>query len=108
MSKTETYRTWTADEISYLHENYDSMTAEAIANALARTKDSVWEKADQENLRKHAKRHARNAEGPWHCPACGKSKPKEEFNNHSRGRGSAYCKECSRRKQRERRQAKKK
>lgn len=107
MSRTETYAKWTVEEVEFLVENYDDLTAEAIAEALDRTPDSVWEKAGREGLRKHRKRHQRDPDGPWVCPECGKTKPKEEFGNSSSGRGSAYCKECGNRKQRERRRASK-
>lgn len=108
MSKTETYRKWTADEVEFLHENYDAMTAQAIARELQRTPDSVWEKSGREGLRKHAKRHARNEEGPWHCPKCNKDKPKDDFGKGSGGRGSAYCTACTNRTQNERRREKRK
>lgn len=105
MSRTETYRRWTAEEVRFLTENYDTMTAEAIADALQRTPDSVWEKSGRVGLRKHAKRHQRDEEGPWHCPACNKTKPKEEFGKSSSGRGSPYCKTCTSRKQADKRRA---
>jgi hypothetical protein len=91
MARRESYQRWTAAELDYLAENYSDETAADIARALGRTPDSVWEKATRQGLRKHAKRHARSAEGPWHCPKCSRTKPIEEFGK------SDYCKECNRR-----------
>ena len=106
MARTETYQRWGADEIDYLTDNYDSLTAEAIADALNRTPDSIWEKSSQLGLRKHKKRHERDVDGPWQCPSCDKTKPKEEFGKSSSGRGSPYCKKCTADKQRDRRNKK--
>lgn len=108
MAKTESYKRWTTEEIDYLHEQYDKVTADLIAQTLNRTVDSVWEKADREGLRKHRKRHQRTPDGPWYCPECGRTKPKEEFNKGRDDRGSAYCKECTNRKHAEYRQNRKK
>lgn len=57
MSRTKTYRRWTAEEVEYLHQNYAALTAEQIAEALSRTADSVWEKAVREGLVKRGKRN---------------------------------------------------
>lgn len=108
MARTESYRKWSAEEVEFLIANYDSLTAEAIADALNRTPDSIWEKSSQEGLRKHTKRHARDEDGPWYCPSCGKTKPKEEFSKGANGKGSAYCRVCLNAKQAERRESKKK
>lgn len=108
MARTESYRRWSDEEISYLTEQYGKATADLIAVALDRTTDSVWEKADRLGLRKHRKRHQRDPDGPWYCPECGKTKPKEEFNKGRDDRGSAYCKDCTNLKQAERRKKKKK
>lgn len=95
MSKPQTYRKWSAEEVNFLHRNYGALTADEIADHLQRTADSIWEKAGREGLRKHAKRHQRSVDGPWHCPKCDKTKPQDEFYKNGSRRGSPYCIECT-------------
>lgn len=107
MAKVESYKLWSADEVKFLHDNYGKMTADELATALNRTKQSVWEKCAHEGLRKHAQRHVRTPEGPWHCPRCEQTKPIDQFGKSASGKGSAYCKQCTNEIQRERRKLKK-
>lgn len=56
MSRTNTYRRWTADEIAYLWKHYHGQTAAEIASSLDRTEDSVFEKAVREGLAKRPRK----------------------------------------------------
>lgn len=103
MAKTNSYKRWTAEEIEYLISNYGTLTADVIAETLDRTLDSVWDKAEHEGIRKHKKRHERSEDGPWHCPDCNSTKPKEEFGKSSRGKGTAYCRLCINKRQKDKR-----
>lgn len=103
MAQRKTLVRWSAEEVEFLVANYGEMTAEAIANALDRTPDSILEKANREGLRKKRRSQARDADGPWYCPECTRTLPKEDFSVSKAGKGSAYCRSCVAQKAKERR-----
>lgn len=90
MPKKEKYRRWSQTEVDYLLANYDELTARAIADALNRTPEAVWDQANKQGMRKYARVTTRDTEGPWLCGSCKKVKIKENFPN----RDSSLCNDC--------------
>lgn len=54
--------------------------------------------AEREPIRRHKLVRERNVDGPWLCPGCRKTKPKNQFGKTKDGRGTARCLECGEKK----------